>query len=263
MLYGRRGLMAAIVSKSLLIRTDGAQSVPRRPSASACSRMNPITLVMCSSSGRPSSSAPRAQVVAGHGAGERLVLHPLDHRRRLEVEHALRRPHERRGGDEAGHLVAGVQRLARAAISRGTPRVVGVRQDRARHPLGIALRLQDLDAAKRMVLLVGPALVVEVVQQRDDAPVLFVLAEQPRVAAHRGFDRQHVLAQALALRVLGHQRPGRLSRHRHSIAPYTSAHHLDHHALLPLAVELGVEHLLPRAEIELAAGDRQRSPDAP
>src|SRR5688572_27809941 len=34
-------------------------------------------------------------------------------------------------------------------------------------------------------------------------------------------------------------------------------HHLHHHALLPLAVELGVEHLFPRPEIELAGGDRQ------
>ena len=32
---------------------------------------------------------------------------------------------------------------------------------------------------------------------------------------------------------------------------------LHDHALLPLAVELGVEHLLPRAEIELSGRDRQ------
>ena len=129
----------------------------------------------------------------------------------LEVEDALRRPHQRRGGDEARHLVARVQRVLEPRLARHAG-VVGVREDRARHPLGIALRLQDLDAAKRMVLLVGIALVVEVVQQRDDAPVVFVLAELPRVAAHRGFDRQHVLPQALALRVLGHQRPGVVSR---------------------------------------------------
>ena len=34
-------------------------------------------------------------------------------------------------------------------------------------------------------------------------------------------------------------------------------HHLHHDPLLPLPVELGVEHLLPRTEIELAVGDRQ------
>src|SRR5687768_1619319 len=34
-------------------------------------------------------------------------------------------------------------------------------------------------------------------------------------------------------------------------------HHLDDNARLPPAVELGVEHLLPGAEVERAAGDRQ------
>ena len=115
------------------------------------------------------------------------------------------------GGDEARHLVARVERLLEPRLARHAG-VVGVRQDRARHPLGIALRLQDLDAAERMVLLIRIALVVEVVQQRDGAPVVLVLAELPRVAAHRRLDAQHVLAQALALRVLGHQRPRVFSR---------------------------------------------------
>lgn len=34
-------------------------------------------------------------------------------------------------------------------------------------------------------------------------------------------------------------------------------HRLDDHALGPLAVKLGVEHLLPGTQIELAAGDGQ------
>src|SRR5436305_10793945 len=33
-------------------------------------------------------------------------------------------------------------------------------------------------------------------------------------------------------------------------------HHLDHEPLRPAAVELAVEHLLPRAEIEPSIGDR-------
>ena len=166
---------------------------------------------MCSSSGRPSTSAPRAQVVALHRAGERLVLHPLDHRRGLEIEHALRRPHERRRGDEARPSRRRRTASSRAGLARHAG-VVGVRQDRARHPLRIALLAQDLDAAERMVRRVGPALVVEVVEQRDDAPVLLVLAPQPRVAAHRGLDRQRVLPQALALRVFRQQRPGGVAR---------------------------------------------------
>ena len=42
---------------------------------------------------------------------------------------------------------------------------------------------------------------------------VFVLAEHPRVAAHRGLDAERVLQQALALGVLGQQRPGIVSIH--------------------------------------------------
>jgi hypothetical protein len=62
-----------------------------------------------------------------------------------------------------------------------------------------------------MVLLIREALVVEVVQQRDGAPVVFVLAELPRIAAHGRFDAEHVFPEALALRVLGYERPGLVS----------------------------------------------------
>ena len=58
-----------------------------------------------------------------------------------------------------------------------------------------------------------PALVVEVVQQRGDAPAFLVLAELLRVAAHGGLDGQRVLQQAVALRVLGQEGPGIVSIH--------------------------------------------------
>jgi hypothetical protein len=54
-------------------------------------------------------------------------------------------------------------------------------------------------------------LVVEIMEQGDDAPSLLVLAEFARVAADRRFDRERVLAQALALRPLSEQRPGRVA----------------------------------------------------
>src|SRR5262245_10460803 len=38
----------------------------------------------------------------------------------------------------------------------------------------------------------------------------------------------------------------------------SDAHHLDDYTLAALAVELGVEHLLPGTEIQFAAGDRQQ-----
>ena len=63
-----------------------------------------------------------------------------------------------------------------------------------------------------MVLAIGILLVVEVVDERDEAPRVFVLAPHPRVAAHRGLDGQQMLAQALALHVLGHERPRALAR---------------------------------------------------
>ena len=108
------GLRAATVR----LRTVRSQRAPQARARRPRSRRNAMTLAMCSSSGRPSSSAPALQVVALHGAGKRLVLHPLHHRRRLEVEHALRRPHQRRGGDEARHLVAGEQRLLEPRLAR-------------------------------------------------------------------------------------------------------------------------------------------------
>src|SRR4029078_13037605 len=103
------------------------------------------------------------------------------------------------------------ERLLEPRLARDA-RVFRVRQNRARHPLGIALRLEDLDAAEGMVLLIGIALVVEVVQQRDRPPVVLVLAELPRVAAHRRFDAEHVLPQALALLLLGDESPCLVSR---------------------------------------------------
>ena len=122
------------------------------------------------------------QILARHGARERFVLHPLDHRRGLEIEDALRRPDERGGGDEARQLVAGEQRLLQPAFARDAA-VVGVRQDRARHPLRIAERRQNLDATVRMILAVGILLVVEVVHERDEAPLVLVLA--PHAARSR------------------------------------------------------------------------------
>ena len=106
-----------------------------------------------------------------------------------------------------------------------------MRQDRARHPLRVALLLQDLHAAKRMIRLIGPALVVEVVQQRHHAPVVLVLTPEPRVAAHRGFDREHVLPQALALRMLGDQRPRLIPRQHRAHDPH-SLHHPPVRAIL-------------------------------
>ena len=77
--------------------------------------------------------------------------------------------------------------------------VIRMRENRANDLLGVALRAQDFCAFGGMpligeVLLIGPAFVVEVVEQRSDAPKLLVGA---------GFTRNS-LACGL------HQRPARI-----------------------------------------------------
>ena len=73
---------------------------------------------------------------------------------------------------------------------------------------GYSLLAKNLAAAKRMVLEARPPLVVEVVQERNDAPARLVLAKLPRVAAHGRLHRQRVLQETLALGVLREQLPG-------------------------------------------------------
>ena len=111
--------------------------------------------------------------------------------------------------NEARHLVAGVERAARAA-SRGRRRC-GRRatEHGADEPLRIAALAQHRRAVLGMLVERRVALVVEVVQQRDVAPRLLVLAELAGVGAHRRLDRQRVAEQRLALRPLGEQLPRR------------------------------------------------------
>src|SRR4029077_9585004 len=105
-----------------------------------------------------------------------------------EVEQALAGPDERGRGDEPGHLVARPKRLLEPAVARHAA-VVGVRENRASHPVGVPLLPQDLAAAKRMIVERRPALVVEIMEQADDAPGFLVLAElaggAPKRAPHR------------------------------------------------------------------------------
>src|SRR5713101_3334843 len=147
---------------------------------------------------QPEQLGARAQVLAFHAARERLVLHPLHDGGRLEVEHALARTNERRGGNEAGHLVAGEQRLLERALARHTA-VVGVRENGLDHPLRVSLLAQDLAAPERMILEARPPFVIEIVQQRDNAPRLLVLSECAGIASYGRLDGERVLEEALAL----------------------------------------------------------------
>src|SRR5262249_47696929 len=102
-----------------------------------------------------------AEVLAFHSTGERLVFHPLHHRRRLEVQNALARTDQRRRGDESAQLVAGKECLFEAALARDAA-VIGMRKDGPNDPFGVTFRIKDLAAAKRVIVEVRPALVVEV-----------------------------------------------------------------------------------------------------
>src|ERR1700680_1034066 len=108
-------------------------------------------------------------------------------------------------------------------LKRRLPRhvaVIRVRKDRPHNLLGVASLAQNLGAFCRMLLilrmsLVGPALIVEIVQQRRKSPSLFISALLPGISANASFHRQHMLAQTLRLRVLAKQFPGIIAR-RHS-----------------------------------------------
>src|SRR6266568_4703154 len=163
-----------------------------------------------------------ADILAGDAFGKELVFEAALHRVNLKIENAFRRTHISASGEKAGNLVAGEQRV----LQRGLPRHVGVirmREDGADDLLGVTLLAQDFCAFGGMpligeVLLIGPAFVVEVVQQRSDAPKLLVGAGFTRVGANARFDRQHVFAQVLGRSVFTEKFPGVLAA-RHSIPP--------------------------------------------
>ena len=81
-----------------------------------------------------------------------------------------------------------------------------VPEDRLEDVLRIPLRTEDAHALRGVLLgggarRVREALVVEVVDESRESPLLDVLPELRRVGAHRGLDGEHVLPQRLARRV--------------------------------------------------------------
>ena len=83
------------------------------------------------------------------------------------------------------------------------------------HDLRIALRAQDRRAVLRVLVERGVDLVVEVVEQRGDAPELLVLSETGRIRGRRGLHGERVAQQSLTLGVVRQRRPGLLAGHRH------------------------------------------------
>ncbi len=133
-------------------------------------------------------------LVAVDAGRERRLLELLLHGLRLEAVDA-RRPHEPARVDEPGELVAGEERLLERRVARHL-QVLGVREDALDDDLRVALLAQDRRAVLRMLVERGVDLVVEVVQERGDAPQLLVLAEVARVPARRRLDRRAHAAAA-------------------------------------------------------------------
>ena len=114
------------------------------------------------------------------------------------------------GGDESGEFVAGEESFFHGRVA-GDAAVLGVRHDGAADFVGVSALFQNFVAFVGMLFEAGPALVVEVVNESDDAPEIFVfgraVAEFAGAGAHAGFDGQRVLAQAFGLGELGQELP--------------------------------------------------------
>src|SRR5438270_303976 len=157
-----------------------------------------------------------AYVFAVDRARERLVTELLLDRRDLQVVEALRGPDERAGDEEAAQLVRGEESARELRVARDA-RVGRVAEDGADDALRVAAPAKDDRTLVRVLFGRGEHLVVEVVQQSDDAPLVNVLSCAAVVrgrGAHRGLDGEGVLAQALPLRVLAEQFP-RFPARRH------------------------------------------------
>src|SRR5215211_3296900 len=106
--------------------------------------------------------------------GERRLLEFLPHRLRLHPLEAGG-PHASARGDESRELVDRIERLREAGFTRDAE-VLGVARDGVEHLGRISARLELLERVSRMTGVgVGIALVVEVVDEARDGPLLLVL----------------------------------------------------------------------------------------
>ena len=101
-------------------------------------------------------------------------------------------------------------------------------------------RLAQLDGAARQ----APFALERLVRALDQQHAVAVEDHGADADDRTVRESPHILTSSTFL-VRHYPEPSQLPR-----TPHSDPHHLDHHALLPLAVELGVEDLLPRAEIE-------------
>jgi hypothetical protein len=157
-----------------------------------------------------------ANVFAGNAAGEGFVLEALEDGTDFEIEDGFGRPNVGAGGKKAGELVAGKKHVLERGLA-GDASVVGVGKDGANHFIGIAALAKDFGAfggvlAAGSVGVVGPALVIEIVEERCEAPEVLVGALLAGVGADAGFDGKGVFAEILRLRVFAEEVPSVVAR---------------------------------------------------
>ena len=153
-----------------------------------------------------------ADVFARDAAGEGFILQALFHRIDFQIENTFRRADVTAGGEKAGEFIAGKERVLERRLARDTG-IVRMRENGADNFFGVAQLAEDLCAFGGMLLVcgvgvVGPAFVVEIVEQGGEAPEFFVGAVLAGVGADAGFDGEHVFAQAFGLGVFAEKFPG-------------------------------------------------------
>ncbi len=104
------------------------------------------------------------------------------------------RLHQRGGGDEASELVAGEEGLLQLRVAADSG-VVGVRHDGSANVFGPAALGEDGIALVGMLFGAGIFLVIEVVDEADDAPEFLVFSEFAGVGAQARFHRNGVFAK--------------------------------------------------------------------
>ena len=131
--------------------------------------MASITTWICSSRSTPSSSAPSHDVIPIDGGGERLLFHLLADAFRLQSLNPFG-AHDRAGADEAGQFVAGIECFVEERNAWRIGHLGGMRLDGVDDVLRIAALGQYRGTLQGMVRQIGPAFVVEIVQQARRFP---------------------------------------------------------------------------------------------
>jgi len=110
-----------------------------------------------------------AHVFAAHAFGEGLIFQAALYGVDFEIEDAFRGADVRAGSEKAGEFVASEEGVLEGCLARYAG-IIGVREDGADDFFGIAALAENFGAFRGMlfvggVLVVGPALVIEVVEE--------------------------------------------------------------------------------------------------